>query len=96
MAALRHFKGSGPAPPTGTIDADMRSEQGLDGHQVSRENFPLENLGNRLDKASDDIYEGKGFVIVRGLDPDSLSTEDFTIIYLGVSRYIAEKRGKQD
>ncbi|KAK3174876.1 hypothetical protein OEA41_002122 [Lepraria neglecta] len=61
---------------------------------VSRENFPLENLGNRLDKASDDIYEGKGFVIVRGLDPDSLSTEDFTIMYLGISRYIAEKRGQ--
>ena len=63
VAALRHYKGSEPAPPTGTIDTDIRLEQGLDGHQVSRENFPLENLGSRLDTASDDIYKGKGFLI---------------------------------
>lgn len=59
-------------------------------------NFPLHRLGQRLEVASEDIYEGKGFVIVRGLEPNTLPVEDFTIIYLGVSSYIAERRGKQD
>ena len=35
-------------------------------------------------------------MIVRDLEPDSFSAEDFIIIYLGISTYIAEKRGKQD
>lgn len=33
---------------------------------------------------------------MRGLDPDAFSIEDFTVMYLGVSNYIAERRGKQD
>lgn len=74
----------------------LLSDQELDGDQVDRDNFPLPNLGQRFENASKDIYEGKGFVIVRGLDPEAYSAEDFTIVYLGVSSYIAETRGKQD
>jgi hypothetical protein len=33
---------------------------------------------------------------VRGLDPDAFSVDDLTTIYLGVSSYIGEGRGKQD
>lgn len=33
---------------------------------------------------------------MRGLDPDAFSVEDLTAIYLGVSSYIGEGRGKQD
>ncbi len=77
-------------------NANDMAEQGLDGHQVNQENIPLRDLGKRLEAASKDVYEGKGFVIVGGLDPDLFSAEDFTIKYLGVSSYIAERRGKQD
>ncbi|OTB14990.1 hypothetical protein K445DRAFT_12270 [Daldinia sp. EC12] len=70
--------------------------QGLDGSEVSRALFPLPTLGTHLDKLCEDVYSGRGFVIVRGLDPDAFSNEDMTIIYLGVSSYIAERRGKQD
>ena len=58
--------------------------------------FPLPTLGKTLERAAEDIYNGRGFVIVRGLDPDTLSTEDCTTIYLGLSSYIAERRGMQD
>lgn len=46
--------------------------------------------------ACDDVYDGRGFAIVRGLDVDQFSTGDMAIIYLGISSYIAERRGKQD
>ena len=58
--------------------------------------FPLPTLGKTLERAAEDLYNGRGFVIVRGLDPDTLSVADSTIIYLGLSSYIAERRGKQD
>ncbi|KAF7548799.1 hypothetical protein G7Z17_g6838 [Cylindrodendrum hubeiense] len=67
-------------------------EQGLDGQEVSRETFPLPNLGKRLEAARNDVYEGRGFAIVRGLDPDVFVVEDLTVVYLGVSSYIAERR----
>jgi hypothetical protein len=75
---------------------DYFKEQGLDGDQVDRGNFPLPILSKRLERASCDVYEGRGFVIIRGVDPDAFSAEDFAVIYLGVSSYIAERRGKQD
>jgi len=49
-----------------------------------------------LEKACEDVYNGRGFSIVRGLDPNAFSLEDMTVIYLGISSYIGEGRGKQD
>jgi hypothetical protein len=47
-------------------------------------------------KVRNDVYEGRGFGIVRGLDPDAYPLEDLTVVYLGISSYIGERRGKQD
>ncbi|KAF8846804.1 Clavaminate synthase-like protein [Acephala macrosclerotiorum] len=68
----------------------------LDGEKVSRSTFPLPNLGKQLDKTCEDVYDGRGFAIIRGLDPDVFSTEDLTVVYLGMSSYVGERRGKQD
>lgn len=58
--------------------------------------FLLPRLGDILDDICTQIYDGRGFAIVRGLDPDAYSVEDVTIVYLGISSYIGERRGKQD
>ncbi|KAI1506263.1 hypothetical protein F5X99DRAFT_404313 [Biscogniauxia marginata] len=71
-------------------------EMGIDGTQVSQETFPLPNLGRVLEDVRNEVYEGRGFVIVRGLDPDAYGIEDLTIVYLGISSYVGERRGKQD
>jgi hypothetical protein len=63
---------------------------------VDQDSFPLPNLGLKLKQGASDIYEGRGFFILRGLDPDDYNVEDFTIVYLGLSSYVAERRGKQD
>ncbi|KAL5336517.1 hypothetical protein BJX70DRAFT_280719 [Aspergillus crustosus] len=68
----------------------------LGGHEVSQATFPLPSLGKKLVNVRDDVYSGRGFAIVRGLDPDAYSVEDLTVVYLGVSSYIGERRGKQD
>ncbi|KAK0708519.1 hypothetical protein B0H67DRAFT_341743 [Lasiosphaeris hirsuta] len=68
----------------------------LDGSKVTKATFPLPGLGKHLDAMCADVYNGRGFGIVRGLDPDDYALEDLTTVYLGISSYIAQVRGKQD
>ncbi|KAF4455444.1 hypothetical protein F53441_2233 [Fusarium austroafricanum] len=69
---------------------------GLDGDCVSRNNFPLPTLGPRLDQVRRDVHQGKGFGVIRGLDPKKYSVEDLTVLYLGIQSYIANHHGRQD
>ncbi|KAI1431144.1 hypothetical protein GGR50DRAFT_681073 [Xylaria sp. CBS 124048] len=75
---------------------DDFKEQELDGDQVDRDNFPLPTLGPRLEALGRDLYDGKGFHVVRGLDPSRYSVEDLVLIRLGIQAYIADKCGRQD
>ncbi len=70
--------------------------QELDGNLVNQDNFPLPSLGPKLRMLGDDIYNGKGFHVIRGLDPSDYSVEDLAIIRLGVQAYIADQCGRQD
>lgn len=63
---------------------------------MSPANFPLPNLSGKLKSLCADVYEGRGFAILRGLDPEAYSVEDLTVVYLGISSYIGERRGRQD
>ncbi|KAH7247062.1 hypothetical protein B0J15DRAFT_469120 [Fusarium solani] len=69
---------------------------GLDGDEVSRDNFPLPNLSRRLRSSSETLHMGRGFVVIRGLEASRYTVEDSVTIFLGVASYIAEKRGRQD
>ncbi|KAK0615150.1 hypothetical protein B0T17DRAFT_610146 [Bombardia bombarda] len=71
-------------------------KHGLDGQKVNKDLFPLPKLGLTLSDICNDVYNGRGFSIIRGLDPDDYSLEDLTVIYLGISSYVGEMRGKQD
>ncbi|KAI2643736.1 Clavaminate synthase-like protein [Xylaria nigripes] len=68
---------------------------GLDGSEVTRENFPLPVLGSRLDGCAAEIHQGRGLCIVRGLTPESYSAEDNVIMFLGLASYIGGQRGVQ-
>ncbi|KAI0438810.1 hypothetical protein F4803DRAFT_74647 [Xylaria telfairii] len=68
---------------------------GLDGSEVTRENFPLPNLGSRLKELAADIHQGSGLSIVRGLRSRAYSAEDNTIMFLGIASYIGSQRGVQ-
>ncbi|KAK4658151.1 hypothetical protein QC762_204220 [Podospora pseudocomata] len=68
----------------------------LDGHEVSRHNFHLPTLEAQLEQACHEVHRGRGFVILRGLDPQQYSVEDNLMIYLGIAAYIGDQRGFQD
>ncbi|KAL2162884.1 hypothetical protein VTH06DRAFT_6720 [Thermothelomyces fergusii] len=69
-----------------TFDADL----------VTRETFVLPTIQSQLARASRDVHEGRGFAIVRGLDPLRYTAEENLIIFLGIANYIGEQRGVQD
>ncbi|PMD58017.1 Clavaminate synthase-like protein [Hyaloscypha bicolor E] len=69
---------------------------GLDGQEVNRQNFPLPTVQERLRAYTQELYRGKGFFSIRGLDPNEYSPEDNVLLFLGISSYVAERRGKQD
>lgn len=63
---------------------------------LSVDSFPLPTLGPALSKLARQIHGGSGFFIVRGLDPDNYSRKTSMIMYVGMSSYIGETRGRQD
>jgi hypothetical protein len=63
---------------------------------VCIQNFPLPTLKYQLWEFCIEVHSGRGFCIIRGLDPKLYSAADNLIIFLGLSSYIAERRGRQD
>ncbi|KAK4169915.1 hypothetical protein QBC43DRAFT_39013 [Cladorrhinum sp. PSN259] len=80
-AGLAHFK---------ALPGDLGPDD------VNQNTFPLPNLSSRLIEASEAIHDGRGFVVLRGLNPGKYSNFDNILLYLGVTSYIAETRGMQD
>jgi hypothetical protein len=72
------------------------ADLGLDGDCVARANFPLPNLGPRLRACADELHNGRGFFVLRGLDPDRYTPEDNVLMFLGLSGHVADLRGCQD
>ncbi|KAJ4286401.1 hypothetical protein N0V88_008024 [Collariella sp. IMI 366227] len=72
------------------------NDLGLYGSEVMPNTFPLPTLGPKLRKMAVDIHSGRGFSVVRGLNPDEFSPEDNVLVFLGISSYIGATRGRQD
>lgn len=64
------------------------------GYEVDASTFPLPTLGPRLDAIAQNLHEGTGISLLRGLDT-KYSDEDYLIIFLGLGSYIGSQRGKK-
>ncbi|KAG0647273.1 Satratoxin biosynthesis SC3 cluster 17 [Hyphodiscus hymeniophilus] len=65
------------------------------GH-VNQTSFPLPKPSPLLRQYARDPQSGRGFFVLRGLQPDKYNIEDNIIIHSGVSSYIGSIRGRQD
>lgn len=68
----------------------------LDGDEISQHTFPLPTLQDKLRRLAIEIHNGKGFGLLRGLDPSQYSVEDLLLVYLGLASYIGDERGVQN
>ena len=56
--------------------------------QIGREDFPLTLLQPRLEQALAEMYDGRGFLVLRGLPVDRWSDEDTGLVFWGFGRYL--------
>lgn len=71
------------------IDAAVAEliEDGTPLLEVGRENFTLPTLGTTLDSIQDEVVNGRGFVLIRGLPVDRYSIEEAALAYFGIGSY---------
>jgi hypothetical protein len=55
---------------------------------ITPEHFPLPTLGPRLGEVADDLVNGRGVALLRGLERDRYSAEDASAIYFGVGTHL--------
>ncbi|KAJ5369398.1 hypothetical protein N7509_014010 [Penicillium cosmopolitanum] len=58
--------------------------------------FPLPKLHSALREISNEVHNGHGFKVIRGLPVDNYTREENIIIYTGLSSHVAPIRGRQD
>lgn len=78
------------------IIIDGNTGLNLNGDDVSSETFPLPGLSEKLSRIRTDVYQGRGFATIRGLDVDALGSADLMIAYLGLTSHVSKNRGKQN
>ena len=74
----------------------MKIALGLPLGYISQETFPLYRVRKALREISDEVHNGRGFKVLRGLPVDQHTREENVIIYAGVSAHVAPIRGRQD
>lgn len=74
----------------------LHSDLGLDGTKITKSNFLLPTLGPKLHTISQEVHHGRGFAVIRGLEPANFCVEDLTMIYLGIASHVADRIGRQD
>lgn len=63
---------------------------GVDLVKMDRHDFPLPHVGKRLQAMGQDIKNGCGFGLLRGLDPQRLSLQEQAYAFCGVGTYLGE------
>ncbi|EME86378.1 uncharacterized protein MYCFIDRAFT_89106 [Pseudocercospora fijiensis CIRAD86] len=63
---------------------------------IDQDTFPLPQLHHALREISNEIHNGRGFKVLRGLPFAKHTREENVIIYAGVSSHVASIRGRQD
>lgn len=64
--------------------------------EVNQQTFPLPRLGEKLRALRSTLYHGRGFFVLRGLEPINHTPYENIVLYAGMASHVAEKRGRQD
>jgi hypothetical protein len=67
---------------------------GLGVPSLGAADFPLPTLAARLRALRDEVVDGRGFVLVRGLRIDDLPAADAALIYWGIGAHMGEGRAQ--
>jgi hypothetical protein len=68
--------------------------RGLDLGAIARRDFPLPTLGPALDRLREEVVNGRGFVLIRGLPVAGRPLVDNAAAYLGIGTYFGHARSQ--
>jgi len=71
------------------LDRGLRAARasGRPTEELRREDFPLEDIGNDLDRVRDQVQNGRGIVLLRGLPVTRYSREDMCRLFWGLGTH---------
>jgi hypothetical protein len=80
----------------GEIDAAVAAVRGrgLELAEITRADFPLPSFGGVLDRLRDEILNGRGFVLIRGLPVEGRPIEQNAAAYCGIGSYFGNPRSQ--
>jgi hypothetical protein len=67
---------------------------GLDIAEIRPADFPLPNLGTKLDRLREEVLNGRGLVLLRGLPVDDRPIADSAAAYCGIGSYFGNPRSQ--
>lgn len=72
------------------LDAALRAVQakGLQLEQVTRDDFPLPAFARDIARINDELENGRGFVLLRGLPRERYSDDELAILYWGIGAHM--------
>jgi hypothetical protein len=76
------------------IDGAVEATRALKIQEIRRASFPLPKLGRRLDALLDELLDGRGFALLRGLPMERYDTETAARAYWGVGSYLGSPRSQ--
>jgi hypothetical protein len=79
---------------TAEIEAATAKVLGRDIATIARADFPLPALGPVLDRLRDEVLNGRGFVLLRGLPVEDRPIEDSATAYWGIGTYFGNARSQ--
>jgi hypothetical protein len=71
-------------------------ERGLPIMEITRGDFPLPTLGPALAEIRREIFDGRGFVQIRGFPMETYSRAQAAVVFWGVSMHLAERVASQN
>ena len=80
------------AAEIGELEAAVAAtvDRGLAIMAVGKNDFPLPGLGPRLAAVQEEILDGRGFVLFRGIDPKRYGREQVSRLYWGIGRHLGD------
>ncbi len=76
------------------IEGAVEASRALKIQDIGRAQFPLPQLGFRLDALLDELLDGRGFTLVRGLPMERYDTETAARAYWGIGSYLGSPRSQ--
>jgi hypothetical protein len=83
-------------PQAAEIDTAVKAvrARGLDIADIARADFPLPTLGPVLERLRDEVLDGRGFVLLRGMPVEDRPIAESATAYWGVGAYFGSARSQ--